>query len=293
MLIEFFGLPGSGKSTMSRLVAKLLLRRGLIVDEITFDLDHRRRRFDKLLAKLARLVRYAFAHPCHALADLIRITATRQATLVDLGKVAFNWFFIASLASRKRSPSRITVLDQGVAQAMWSIGFAARNEKSFDRLLADMPGAALRPDLIIHVRTDFATIGDRLAARQRQQSRLDAFGRDHQALARAEANCDAIIGKLTSSGTPVIEVENRDPGQLVADARLIAGAILTVVNEQRSAAGGWLRHDIPRPETREALRTDRTLSGSTLPLSRHIAISGARGDVMTTKLGKRHDRSRP
>ena len=250
MLIEFFGLPGSGKSTMSRRVATLLLRRGLIVDEITFDLDHRRRRFDKVLTKLARLVRYAFAHPRHALSDLVTITATRQATLVDLGKVVFNWLFIASLASRKRSPSRITVLDQGVAQAMWSIGFAARNEKSLDRLLADMPGAALRPDLIVHVRADFAMIGDRLAARQRRVSRLDALGRDHQALARAVAHCDAIIGKLTSSGTPVIEVENRDPGQLVAGARLIARAILTVVNEQRSAAGGRLRRDIPQPATR-------------------------------------------
>jgi hypothetical protein len=231
MLIEFFGLPGTGKSTMSRLVADLLLKRGLVVDEITYDLDHRQRRVARRLAKFTHVARYIAAHPRYALSDLVRVTATRQATLLDLCKSIFNWMFIASLASRKRSSNRITFLDQGIAQAMWSIGFATQHENSLDLLLADLHGAAKSPDLIIHVRANFQTIGDRLAARKRRVSRLDALGRDQKALQRAETHGDTIMGKLRSSGIPIIKIENNDRRQLVSGARLVAGAILTMLND--------------------------------------------------------------
>jgi hypothetical protein len=155
--------------------------------------------------------------------------------LLDLGKASFNWIFIASLPSRKRSSSRITFLDQGIAQALWSIGVAARHEKGLDLLMGNMDERALRPDLVFHVRADFQRIGDRLAIRDRRVSRLDALGRDHQALLRAEADGDAIIGKLKRVGIRVIEVENSHPGQLASGAQLIAGAITAMLSEQRIA----------------------------------------------------------
>jgi hypothetical protein len=241
MLIEFFGLPGTGKSTLSRLGADLLMNRGLIVDEMTYDLDHRRPRVQRQLAKLTHILRYVAAHPCRTVSDLARIAATRQATLLDLGKSSFNWIFIASLASQRLASSRITFLDQGVAQAVWSIGFAAQHGKPLDLLMADMEGRTLRPDLVVHVRADFQRLGDRLAGRERRVSRLDALGRDHQALLRAQAYGDAIIGKLKCAGIPVIEVENSHPQQLASTGQLITRTITTMLNEQ--AGGARLRHD--------------------------------------------------
>jgi hypothetical protein len=263
MLIEFFGLPGTGKSTMSRVVVDLVLKRGLVVDEITYDLDHRRPPIERLLAKIAHLARYFAAHPCRGLSDLVRIAATRQATLLDLAKSIFNWMFIASIAAQKRSPHRIVILDQGVAQAMWSIGFAAQDEKSLEKLVTEARGAAPRPDLIVHVRAKWQTIGDRLATRERCVSRLDALGQDHKALQRAEMHGDMIMRMLRSSGIPVIEVENDDRTQLISGARLVAGAILTRLNEQRIALGGPLRPDtapLAKPADR-SLTDDRPIEG--------------------------------
>jgi hypothetical protein len=236
MLIEFFGLPGTGKSTLSRMAADLLMERGLIVDEMTYDLDHRRPRGQRQLAKLTHLLRYAAAHPCRTASDLAKIAATRQATLLDLGKASFNWIFIASLASQRLASSRITFLDQGVAQALWSIGFAAQNRKPLDLLIANIEGQTLRPDLVFHVRADFKRLGDRLACRSRHVSRLDALGGDHQALLRAEASGDAIIGRLKCAGIPVIEVENSQPEHLASGAQLIANTITTMLNEQGGGA---------------------------------------------------------
>jgi hypothetical protein len=236
MLIEFFGLPGTGKSTLSRLGADLLMKQGLIVDEITYDLDHRRPRVQRQLAKLMHLLRYAAAHPCGSVSDLVRIAATRQATLLDLGKASFNWTYIASVASQRLASSRITFFDQGVAQALWSIGFAAQDGKPLDLLIANIEGRALRPDLVFHVRADFQRLSDRLAGRDRHVSRLDALGRDHQALLRAEASGDAIMGRLKCAGIPVIEVENSHPQHLASGAQLITSTITTMLNEQAEGA---------------------------------------------------------
>lgn len=115
MLIEFVGLPGAGKTTMSRSVIELLLDRQLTGDETIYDLSRKYRRLPGLLVKSTYLISYAVAHPRLAFSDSVRIAATQQATLLDLGKSIFNWMFIASLTSRKRSPARLMVLDQGVA----------------------------------------------------------------------------------------------------------------------------------------------------------------------------------
>jgi thymidylate kinase len=250
MLIEFFGLPGAGKSTMSRLAADLLLQRGIVVDEITYTLDHRRPGVERQLTKLGQLLRYAAAHPGRALSDSVRITVTRQATLLDLGKSIFNWTFIAAIAWQNRSSTNIAFLDQGIAQAMWSVGFAARHENWLDRLRAVTRGMALRPDLVIHVRANLQTIGERLASRRRRVSRLDALHGDYKALQRAETQSDTIMRRLRASGVPVVEVENNDPAQLRSGAQLVAGVIMTMLNEQRITleALPLVRHEAPRPD---------------------------------------------
>jgi thymidylate kinase len=267
MLIEFFGLPGSGKSTMSRLVADLLLKRGLAVEEITYDLDHKRPRVERLLVKISHLLQYAATHPRYVLSGLAQVVATRQRSLLDLGKSVFNWMFIASIASRTQSSHTITLLDQGVAQALWSIRFAARQQNSLELLLAEAERAPLRPDLIICVRANFQTIGDRLAARARRVSRLDALGQDYKALQRAETHASAIMHKLRSSGIPVIEVENNDRKQLHSGARLVAGAILTTLTGQGSAVGGRPRYGKPPLAglAESSARDDQSIEGQSPP----------------------------
>jgi hypothetical protein len=256
MLIEFFGLPGSGKSTLSRRVGQLLRAQGLGVDEATYDLDHRRRRLERLLAKSTCLARYAAADPRHALRDLVRVASTRQATPLDLGKSIFNWMFISSLVSRERSPARIVLLDQGIAQAVWSVAYAARRECWLDLLPADGGAVAHKPDLIIQVRADFRTVGDRLTVREVRASRMDALGRDQRALQRAAARGEAVIGRFRSLGVPVIEVENENPRQLASGARLVADAVVTMVAEQSPARGTQLWHETEQRAGRDSRPSD-------------------------------------
>jgi thymidylate kinase len=223
VLVEFFGLPGSGKSTMSRVVAEALRQKGCAVSELTYDIDHQRSTTRSQLLKLSHIAPYAAAHPGRAVSDMARVAATRQATMRDLAKSIFNWTFISSLAVRKRSPHGVLLLDQGVAQALWSVGFAARDQSWLD--LLDTSAPALRPDLVIHVRADLRAIGDRLDRRQRHASRMDGRGRDHRALARAARRAGAVLARMRAAGVEVVEVDNSDRAQLASGARAATDAI--------------------------------------------------------------------
>lgn len=225
MLIEFFGLPGSGKSTLSRHVASLLRARGHHVVETTYNLDHCSQGIGRLWAKSGHVARYTMINPYRAASDLAGVVASHQTATADLAKSAFNWMFISALASHPRSPDRVTLLDQGLAQAMWSIALAARR-KSWLRLVSSEPSRrALCPDMIIHIRAALPTIGERLASRKRLASRLDAHGHDQERLRRAEAIGDEIVCRFALCGVQVVEVDNDDTQQLTSCAHSVSRII--------------------------------------------------------------------
>ena len=267
MLVEFFGLPGSGKSSLSRHVAEALAAFGLTVDEITYDLDHRRAKPARVLLKLACLVRHVAAVPRQSASSSWRIAGTRQATWSDLRKSALNWIFISSLASRERPPNRITLLDQGVAQALWSIGFAARHDLWLDLVLKDGGATAMKPDLVIHVRADRAIISERLSRRVPQVSRLEReLGAGERPLIRAELQAEAVIDRLKAAGVRVIELSNEEPAALSRNAGVVVDGILRLLHGAGHASAERQRI-VTRPlhdrlaEKADPLATGRSLLG--------------------------------
>ena len=235
MLIEFFGLPGSGKSSISRQVAKMLVVQGLQVDEITYDIDHRHRRPARLLFKLVRFARYAGTKPRQALFLWAKLAATRQETMYDLAREAMNCMFIASLAPRRGLDGKITLLDQGIAQALWSVGYAARHEAWLDLVLDGCEQAVVEPDMVIHVRAGIQTIRTRLSRRNPHVSRLEHdLGSDDHPLLIAQANSDAVLSRLAARGIAIVEVSNDHPEQLDLNAQLVASTITLMLRRERA-----------------------------------------------------------
>jgi len=224
MLVEFLGVPGSGKSTVSHILADALKDRDLTVAEITYDLDRRHRRAGRLLLKSMQSLRFALKHPYKTYSYFTKISSTNQNSLSDFTKALFNWLFIASIAHTHRA-SDITILDQGVAQALWSVGHAARRNVWADLLALEPEGAAILPDLVVHVRASPQSLKDRLMARTQRVSRLDGHGQDFASLARARAHSDAIARLLQSKGVRVVEIDNDHPDQPAEGARSIADAL--------------------------------------------------------------------
>ncbi|NIX78087.1 hypothetical protein [Microvirga terricola] len=236
MLVEFLGLPGAGKSTLSHLVANLLLERRYTVEETTYDLDRRFGKFERSVIKLAHIARYLCTHPRCALSNVSSILATRQATLADIKKSIPNWLYVASLVSRRRSDDRIILLDQGVAQAVWSIGFAAEQELWLDLHMNTTSERTPKPDLIIQVQASFETVSVRLDSRKKRISRLESLVQNHSVLQHAQDHCDEISLRFEAAGVPIIKVHNDDPEQLASNARLVTDIIIAFVNEQTAAS---------------------------------------------------------
>lgn len=58
--IEFYGLPGSGKSSVSHLVAKQLRSMGMVVKEPSYESDHGHSLFGRVLLKLSKTAYYMY-----------------------------------------------------------------------------------------------------------------------------------------------------------------------------------------------------------------------------------------
>lgn len=232
MLIEFFGLPGSGKTTLSHDVANLLRARGITVSEDTYNLDHRFRRPGRLLVKLSHFLYYLGRNPRRGLFAISSIILTKQATLIDLCKSLLNWMFIASISSRERRDDTITILDQGISQAVWSIGFAAQRETWLEMALAKDQWEALKPDMIVHIRADHQTIANRLATRKIRTSRLDDLGQDRRYLRHAQDRTEAILHCLKTSDIRLIEIDNVSHDHLADHAGQVADAIAAMLEQK-------------------------------------------------------------
>jgi thymidylate kinase len=230
MLIEFLGVPGSGKSTVSHVFADMLRNHRFIVAEVTYDLDKQHRKVARLLLKSTQLLSFALKWPHKTYSYCCCIASTGQNSLVDFAKALFNWIFIASVAHRQRA-SVITVLDQGVAQALWSVGYAARKEIWTNLLPLEPSCAAILPDLVVHVRASPQSLKERLAARAQRVSRLESLGGDCASLVRARANSDAIVQVLKTRGVQVIEIDNDYPDQLATGARSILDALTLLLKD--------------------------------------------------------------
>jgi len=225
MLIEFFGLPGVGKSTLSHLVASLLLERGYAVDEVTYELDHNRGKFQRIRAKLAAVAGYVCRHPVQTQTDIACILATKQATWGDIRRSISNWLYVASVMSQKRTGGRIVILDQGLAQAVWSVGFAARETSWLELCSRAADRRVFKPDLVVEVKAGFQNVGSRLASREERISRIDHLGSNSEVLQRAQDHTDAIVQTFKGAAVMVLAAQNDSPDQLVSNARRIAETI--------------------------------------------------------------------
>jgi hypothetical protein len=151
--------------------------------------------------------------------------------------------FIASISSRERRDDMITILDQGISQAVWSIGFAAQRETWLEMALAKDQWEVLRPDMIVHIRVDHQTIANRLATRKIRTSRLDALGQDRRCLQYAQDRSEAILHCLKISDIGLVEIDNVDHGHLADHAEHVADAIIMMLEQKNGTRRPASRQD--------------------------------------------------
>jgi len=169
-------MPGAGKSTVAHLLADLRRSRGDTVWEPTWEDATGRapcaRRLRKLRIAAAELP--AGGRPAvNAALSIFRLART---SFWERFATALNWLYVKGLCRRARGREGITVLDQGVLQAVWSV---ALRTDSLDGLSPDswaaLVGACLPPDsALVFLEVGDVEIRSRLHLRTRGGGRVDA-----------------------------------------------------------------------------------------------------------------------
>ena len=126
IILDFFGLPGCGKSTVSHQLAEMLRKKGYKVYEPSYDTDHclssRKRKLSKMVCFLA----YAVAHPIKTIELIHQICSAGNDAISAIGLAMI---VVVRTQEINKHDSGIIILDQGVVQLAISIC-----QKSFSTL---------------------------------------------------------------------------------------------------------------------------------------------------------------
>ena len=174
-IVEFIGLPGSGKSTLSHEVAGLLRAAGVAVSEESFVLAHRRGPVRRRLAKL----RYAFAtvlrSPLKSAALLRTIAPMRSDTPVSTAIKTLELLYVCGLVGRLARRPGIHFLDQGFFTSLGAVCVDNASRAALEPLIDLGSTCCGRPpaDLVVVLDVSPKTALKRLAGRAGRTSRLE------------------------------------------------------------------------------------------------------------------------
>jgi hypothetical protein len=225
LVVEFLGLPGAGKSSLSHLVAAQLAEHGVTVAQPSYELAHGPQPRLRRLRKMLHVARELVTHP-FATARAARIVgATRQPDAATRTRLLFNWLLVVALARGARTRPGVHLLDQGVLQAVWSIALEDRSETAL-QLLADPALALALPDVAVVVAARLDVVHDRLCSRSAHDSRVERRRGGLVLLGRGEQLVQRV--RETAAGrTLVLEVRNE--GDLRHGAAALADRLHAIV----------------------------------------------------------------
>lgn len=174
VVVEFFGMPGGGKTTISKIVLAGLQDQGLA---ITYSPDVTRDDWQqpaRTCARLAMIIR-ELPHLLRLLPVLLPVLGWPQARLKDHLKSLHVCLTVASMLSRLARLGQSAVLDQGPMQAVWSAMLMSPAPGDAGKVLHRMQ--TLLPDHQWHlvlIDTPDDILQKRLAQRRINHSRLQS-----------------------------------------------------------------------------------------------------------------------
>jgi hypothetical protein len=172
--IELAGLPGTGKSTVARCLESILRDAGMpirsrpvVLADQSWFMRRQQVRLQLIarnVARCGRLYRRAF--------DLI--ASSGQRSVMDFAVVMSNfWSIIALMTEGQAAEDLLTIADQGLLQAIWSVQLSSSRELPLDAWRPLLLAAGLGSTLLVHVQSDIGVSRQRVSTRGRSRTRLD------------------------------------------------------------------------------------------------------------------------
>ena len=205
-IIEFYGLPGSGKTFIKDRLKKVLEEKG--VKQIDDKLK-KRNKLMRIVYKLFIACQEFIAYPGRFFSLMKMVSKSGQKTKWDWAVVLFNWILMRSLYNR---PFRdgIILVDQGMFQAVWSTLLNAENEISVEDIISE--SRAGFPNVLCVVDVSRETMEQGIKERDTNDSRLEKTDKEEskQLLDKGIAVHELIMDYITKNRCEYVIVDNND-----------------------------------------------------------------------------------
>lgn len=221
MIIEFFGLPGVGKSTLADQLRSSLHDAGYSARVTTRNVGPKARAISRYFRKMLMILLMLVRHPRAATQVLRSLRHSNQRPPVQAWHRWVDWMVAQALLVEGPS-SGFAILEQGSLQAIWSMGIRGDLGGPLDAIVQTRH-SWLMPDVVVAVEAPLDQISARLDARGSQHSRLQEDGHLHQGeLDRAERLMSAVltgtesIGLSRESTITIQNTEGSPPAEVAA-----------------------------------------------------------------------------
>lgn len=207
LLLEFYGLPGCGKSTISHQFADTLRMQGLNVCEPSYEIDRKYCKMMRKVVKLTKLALFAINDSCayKAVRELVRANEYRgMSALQQLANIAHK---IESY--RLADKYDVSIWDEGLVQTSISLAVngtrsALDNEASLISFTGDVKS------MKVYARVDKETALTRMKNRATNDSRVEKMTMLEDKikfLDRFEKACDSVAQREKNHIAGYIEID--------------------------------------------------------------------------------------
>jgi hypothetical protein len=230
--VELAGIPGAGKSRLSRALAAGIAAHGLAVTGPDVSMTPSVRTASRIARKLAATLAVAGREPVLTARVANAVLRSRQPGPADVAARFVQWQVAQSLLAAPNDDADVQVVDEGPVQCLWSLGLRGDPDPALRVLEAAVRWRSA--DLLVVVRTDPEVAAARLSTRRSRHSRVQALPLPDQLaeLLRGDLLLDGLVrwwGSTTGRPDRVVEVDGtytgvEHHGDLVAHAADVARA---------------------------------------------------------------------
>jgi adenylate kinase family enzyme len=179
VIVEFYGLPGVGKSTISHEVVSILSRNNVVVVEETRNVDTVTGVLSRQIIKLLLAIKNIALKPIAKFRLIIQLLGIKQSSVLSTIKLLINYLYICQIYKNCENKSSIKIIDQGLLQAAWSLlleNSSDANIDSVNRLLKDEINEIKKNTYIVVIlEADVNILVERILKRKHGFSRLDVM----------------------------------------------------------------------------------------------------------------------
>ena len=209
IFIEFIGLPASGKTTLSHIVADRLRSIGYEVSEPNYDIVHNNNGIGRVLSKLCVFLKFRLTYPVEY-KQIKRIVDSNSYHGVSAKKHLVN--LILKVSAYHNYKKGIIIWDQGIYQAIISLSITGR-QNCIENKKELLHNGFINGNIIkIFLDTPVDVAIQRLENRRDGKSRIDKIAdvdERRKEMMRFEECCNSLIDKETKSIDGLLSTEKQ------------------------------------------------------------------------------------